>query len=502
MNAPLSAPGTALRTSHLALAAIVLIAAIVLRSFFFIHYNESYFDSDQAIVGLMAKHLVEGRARPLFFYGQEYMLAVEAWVMAPAFALLGPTVFALRLTLILLNIAAALLLWWLLIREAKLSPLLAALAAAPFAMAPFITAAHLVEAQGGNVEPFLWVLVIWVLRARPPWLGIVFGIAFLNREFTIYAVPALLAVQIVQARGRVLSLVRPWLITAACFAIVLVAVSALKPYADLLGPGTAGIRPPTAVANNVSHVLERVRIAPAELPHRFRGMLTEYLPQLLGLYGFRPSLINIGSSIHVGWPDLVPLVTLIGGAVLLWLAVDLVRRRSLESTAFPMYLCLIGLQAAIVYPLSRDLTMFTFRYGLLALFLPISIGALALQDWRPAALRAMSAMGLALLASAACLDHVSVLQYARREPPPPHLVPLAAHLEAIGVTAARAGYWRAYELSFITRERVKVASTDMERIREYRERANAAGPATVIIDAQPCEGRQELEVFEGWHLCK
>ena len=114
----------------------------------------------------------------------------------------------------------------------------------------------------------------------------------------------------------------------------------------------------------------------------------------------------------------------------------------------------------------------------------------------------MSAMGLALLASAACLDHVSVLQYARREPPPPHLVPLAAHLEAIGVTAARAGYWRAYELSFITRERVKVASTDMERIREYRERANAAGPATVIIDAQPCEGRQELEVFEGWHLCK
>ena len=66
------------------------------------------------------------------------------------------------------------------------------------------------------------------------------------------------------------------------------------------------------------------------------------------------------------------------------------------------------------------------------------------------------------------LDHIGVLQYARREPPPPHLVPLAAHLEAIGVTAARAGYWRAYELSFLTRERVKVASTDMQRVREYQ----------------------------------
>ncbi len=493
---------SAQRTGHLALAATALVAAVGLRSFFFIHYSESYFDSDQAIVGLMAKHLVEGRARPLFFYGQEYMLAVEAWVMAPVFALLGPTVFALRLTMILLNIAAALLLWWLLIREAKLAPWLAALAAAPFAMAPFITAAHLVEAQGGNVEPFLWVLLIWVLRDRPPWLGIVLGIAFLNREFTIYAVPALLAVQMVQARGRVLSLVRPWLTTAAFFAIVLVVVSVLKPHADLLGPGTAGIRPPTAVANNVSQVLGRVRFEPVELPHRFRAMVTEHLPQLLGLFGFRPSLINIGSSIHVGWPDLLPLVTLIGGAVLLWLAVDLVRCRSLEATAFPIYLCLIGLEAVIVYPLSRNLTMFTFRYGLLALFLPISIGALALQDRRPAALRAMGAMGLALLASAACLDHISVLQYARREPPPPHLVPLAAHLEAIGVTAARAGYWRAYELSFVTRERVKVASTDMERIREYREHADAAGPATVIIETQPCEGRQELEAFEGWHLCK
>ena len=75
-----------------ALAAAVLIAAVLLRSWFFLSYDESYFDSDQAIVGLMAKHLVEGRARPLFFYGQEYMLAVEAWAMAPVFALLGPTV--------------------------------------------------------------------------------------------------------------------------------------------------------------------------------------------------------------------------------------------------------------------------------------------------------------------------------------------------------------------------------------------------------------------------
>ena len=43
---------------------LVLLAAVVLRGWFFLRFDESYFDSDQAIVGLMAKHLVEGRAFP------------------------------------------------------------------------------------------------------------------------------------------------------------------------------------------------------------------------------------------------------------------------------------------------------------------------------------------------------------------------------------------------------------------------------------------------------
>ena len=44
------------------------------------------FDSDQAIFGLMAKHLSELRALPVFMYGQNYILGVEAWMAAPLFA--------------------------------------------------------------------------------------------------------------------------------------------------------------------------------------------------------------------------------------------------------------------------------------------------------------------------------------------------------------------------------------------------------------------------------
>jgi hypothetical protein len=129
----------------------LLVAAVVLRGWFFLAFDESYFDSDQAIVGLMAKHLSEGHAFPLFFCGQQYMLGVESWLMAPVFLALGPTVVALRLTMVLVNAVTAVALWTQLARHAGLDRWMAALVSAPF-----ITAAHLVEAQGGNVEPFLW----------------------------------------------------------------------------------------------------------------------------------------------------------------------------------------------------------------------------------------------------------------------------------------------------------------------------------------------------------
>ena len=64
---------------------------IVARSYVFIAYDQAFFDSDQAVFGLMAKHLIEGRAFPLFLYGQTYLLAVDAWAAVPMFLVLGPT---------------------------------------------------------------------------------------------------------------------------------------------------------------------------------------------------------------------------------------------------------------------------------------------------------------------------------------------------------------------------------------------------------------------------
>ena len=55
----------------------------------------------------MTKHLSEFRAFPLFFYGQNYMLGVEAWITVPFFWIGGPTVAMQRLPLVLVNLCVA-----------------------------------------------------------------------------------------------------------------------------------------------------------------------------------------------------------------------------------------------------------------------------------------------------------------------------------------------------------------------------------------------------------
>lgn len=54
------------------------------------------FNADEAVVGLMARHILQGE-RPVFFYGQAYLGSLDAWLIAGSFAVFGQTVFALRL---------------------------------------------------------------------------------------------------------------------------------------------------------------------------------------------------------------------------------------------------------------------------------------------------------------------------------------------------------------------------------------------------------------------
>src|SRR5690242_21147027 len=100
----------------------LLSAIVVFRSAVFVFAAQAHFDSDQAVTGLMAKHLSELRAFPVFWYGQKYMLGVEAWLAAPLMKVIGPTVAALKLPLLAINVAVAWLLFLGFVRDTGLTP--------------------------------------------------------------------------------------------------------------------------------------------------------------------------------------------------------------------------------------------------------------------------------------------------------------------------------------------------------------------------------------------
>jgi len=69
----------------------------------------------------------------------------------------------------------------------------------------------------------------------------------------------------------------------------------------------------------------------------------------------------------------------------------------------------------------------------------------------------------------------------------------------LNIKVAKAPYWRAYKITYLTGERVKVASSDVVRIDEYQELAAKAGPDLVTIQEQPCPGGTKVKY---WYLCK
>src|SRR6266404_6850656 len=59
--------------------------------------SQTHVHSDEAIIGLMSKHILEGRSCPFYMYGQDYNAgaAWEAYLAAIVFAACGVSVIAL-----------------------------------------------------------------------------------------------------------------------------------------------------------------------------------------------------------------------------------------------------------------------------------------------------------------------------------------------------------------------------------------------------------------------
>jgi hypothetical protein len=169
-----------------------------------------------------------------------------------------------------------------------------------------------------------------------------------------------------------------------------------------------------------------------------------------------------------------------------------------QRSAFGWYVLGVGVTAALGYVASRPVSAVIDRYFLLGVFIPVGIVAIFLAhepDRWPR--RAMLSVVL-VWALTSGLDHVRLLQDVGGSAGPDASRTLADALVARGVHTAEAGYWRAYKLTFLSGERVKVASNDFVRIDEYQNLAAAEGERLIGIREEPCPGGERLA---GWYLC-
>ena len=471
----------------------IVVAIVCARSAVFLLSPESYFDSDQAIVGLMAKHLSELRAFPVFLYGQTYMLGVEAWLAAPLFLLFGVSATVLKLPLLAMNLAIALLLVFMLRRDMGLSAPAAAVAALPFILPSVGLSAVLMDSSGGSLEPFLYVVLLWLTRQRPLLLGLVFGIGFINREFTIYALAALVGLEAIDRTLFTRAAVMRWARTMAVAAAVFIAIQGIKQFSSGGGPGTT-IRDTFTRSNNLAELAGRTCVSPSKALAGAGRLVSVHWPAIFGTARYPLTTFSIESGVTQGmtgssWlPAALALLSIAGIA---WGTPAL---PAPHSPRMAKYLILTGAFSVAGYLFGRcgEVSFYSMRYELLSLLAMVGLSAWFLAAVTSTALRAAWSVVFVAWMAVAAVPHVRFAHEYATHPPMPAKEQLIRALYAQGIRYGTADYWLAYYIDFMTREEMIFASDSPQRILLYNRIVADHAAEAVRLSRRRCDGGTAL----------
>jgi hypothetical protein len=463
---------------------------ILFRSAVFVLFEQN-FDSDQAIVGLMAKHVSEFRAFPLFFYGQNYMLGVQAWIAAPFFWIGGPTVAMLRLPLVLINIMVSVALIVAFARRG-VRPILGFVATLPVIATPPIMSGQLLAALGASIEPLLYVLMLWVLRNRPLTFGALLCFGTLHREFTIFAMPAILVVQWLEYR----EIRWPAIAKAAgAFAVVWIVIDLLKLHVNTLGAldPSRGHRTEDSLAQEAVLISQWLSFQLGPYLGRFRDLVTRGLPDVFGArphpllsYGL-PSALDEGSRLGGG---ALAAAAIFCAVRLFWTERGSEGHRPASSRLFCPYLAMVASQTIVAYGLNGGIDIGAppiLRYVLFALFLPVALFGAYFQSESRAVWQWTVCVLIVIWAGANVSDNARLIREFVMTPPPNDHRILADFLTSHRIKYGWATYWDCYRVDFLARERVILASTDITRIGAYQTRVDRNRLNAVMVRRLPCD---------------
>jgi hypothetical protein len=409
-------------------------------------------------------------------------------------------VTALKLPLLAINLIVSILLIRLLVDGSRLQPIASGLAALFFVLPPPGTAARLLEPSGGTLEPFLYVLLLWLTRHRPVWCGLTLGIGFLNREFTIYGFVALAMLGVADRSWLTRDNLKRFLTIASVAGVVWMGGQLAGKYGPAMGPGSSWADLPER-AQRVE-VANRVCLDWRAVPEGYLDIARIHWPLLFGTE-IRPlRRFNIESQVSQGFPaaGIVLAIAMLFAAVRI--ATNLLReRRWRPEYNFCAYLILVAALSVSGYVFGRCgvISASRMRYDMLSLLGAVGLGAWYLQIERVRWLSRVWVVLIAAWAATGALAHARLSAEYLDDPPVGGKSRIVKELEARGIEYALSYYANAYPIAFLSDERIIVASTNRVRIRSYQQQVHANRAEAVRITRARCRGGEQ--VMTGLHFC-
>lgn len=449
-----------------------------------------FFNSDEAIIGLMARHILEGHPIPTFFYGQNYMGSFGAMLVALGFVVAGQSVQTIRLVqglLMLIGVGTSYLLARRITGSPRVGLMTAFLMAIPVPMAMFYTSVALGDYNelvilSNLVGLFAWKVTVEGSRRGWDWalLGGFIGLGWWSYAGIITAAVVAGMLGLAHFRG---SLWRLYLLAAVAFFIGSAPwwfYNVQHEWDALTGMMATG-------SDNDNPVFENLTTTP------FISIRDFYLTVIAasGLYGFR---FPREGTLESGWH-----VWLAGGVYCILIARSITRwRYALPSPARSHWLTptrWIGLNFAVLIFIFIFSSIYdvTGRY-LLPVWMPAMLGvALMIAHIRMQALAAGMLASLLVFHAGTTLKDFMVEREARqREALTDEAVMawLAEHDFRYGY----APFWESFRLTFLSREHlifdsslpVDARGKIFNRYPPYSRTVQAEGGQFWMTRDQPC----------------
>jgi len=390
-------------------------------------------DSDEAVVGLMALHFLDGEWTT-FFWGQAFGGSQEALLTAPLLWITGPSWVALRAVPVVLTAVAALVVWR--VGRRTIGEPAATIAGCLAWIWPPFLVQRLTHQYGFYASGLLYSALLLLLalrlverptRARAAVFGLVTGLALWE---SAQVVP--IAVGVV---GWTVWRRRAWL-RHAWLAILAALVGALPSIVWNLLNGWGSF---SSTIEDTTSYAHRLRIFASPLLAMLLGLRTPYTQERL-----LPSAITFAA-----YAALAALFTY--GAY---------RARNRDTSL----LYVVAAVFPFVYAAAPQ-TLFSQEPRYLLVLSPVVVllvAQLGTTYWRGVAV-----LGCALAISVVTLGRMETyLETAQAQPPkaPKDIRSLVATLDRLGLDRVYADFWLSYRLTYETDERIVAAQSKLEEV--------------------------------------